>query len=116
MSVRVSIILSMMFLALTALAHSTLKSTVPATGSVLPASPAEVVINFNEPARLTSVVVSTAGAGERKLQFKPTGEAASFTVADPQLQSGSNEIKWRALSKDGHPINGTIVIAVKPAA
>lgn len=116
MSVRVWPILSMLFLAVTALAHSTVKSIVPASGSILPASPGEVVINFNGPTRLTSVLVATAGAAERKLQFQPSGEAASFTIADPQLPSGRNEITWRALSKDGHPISGTIIIVVKPAA
>lgn len=114
MSVRQWPMLSMLFLSLTVLAHSTVKSTVPANGAVLAASPAEVVINFNAPARLTSVVVAAADGAEHKLQFKPSGEADSFTIADPQLANGRNEIKWRALSKDGHPINGTIVIVVKP--
>ena len=80
MSVRVWSMLSLLFLSLTVVAHSTVKNTVPATGSVLPASPAGVVINFNEPARLTSVVVTMAGAGERKLKFMPAGEAASFVI------------------------------------
>jgi copper resistance protein C len=102
--------------AMTAFAHSTVKSTVPASGSILTASPPEVVINFNEPARLVSVLITSVGAAERKLQFTPAGEAASFTIAAPALANGRNEIKWRALSRDGHPINGTIILVVKSAA
>ena len=115
MSIRLLPALVMMFIAAAALAHSTVKSTVPASGSILSASPPEVVINFNEPARLVSVVVTRADAAERKLQFQPVGESATFTIAAPQLASGRNEIKWRALSKDGHPISGTIIMVVKPA-
>ncbi|MFC4312371.1 copper resistance protein CopC [Steroidobacter flavus] len=116
MSTRMLAALVMTFIATAAMAHSTLKSTVPPSDSVLSASPPEVVINFNEPARLVSVIVARAGAPERKLQFTPVAESTTFNVAAPALENGRNEIKWRALSKDGHPISGTIVIVVKPAA
>lgn len=114
MRIRILSALVMTLVAAIVLAHSTVKSTVPANNSTLPASPPEVVINFNEPARLVSVVVARAEAAERKLQFTPVGEGTTFTIAAPQLENGRNEIKWRALSKDGHPIGGTIVIVVKP--
>lgn len=99
-----------------ALAHSTIKNTVPVSGSVLPASPPEVVINFNEPASLTSIVVAEAGKPERKLAFMPSGSSTSFMVHNPNLAQGRNEIKWKALSKDGHPIEGSIIIVIKPGA
>lgn len=107
--------LLMLLLATSAFAHSSVKSSVPANGSVLSASPSEIVINFSEPARLVSVIVTSQGAAERKLQFAPAAEAASFSVAAPKLASGRNEIKWHALSRDGHPISGTIILVVKPA-
>jgi methionine-rich copper-binding protein CopC len=112
---RVLQALAMTFVASIALAHSTLKSTVPVSGSTLTESPPEVIINFNEPARLVSVVVANASAAERKLQFTPAAEGVSFTIAAPALERGRNEIKWRALSKDGHPVSGSIIIVVKPA-
>jgi len=96
-----------------ALAHSTVKSTEPKSGSILLQSPAEVVINFNEPARLTSVVLAEAGMAERKLDFTPAGSATTFTLPAPKLGSGRNEIKWKALSKDGHPISGSIIIVIR---
>jgi methionine-rich copper-binding protein CopC len=107
---------AMLLAAAPALAHSTVKNTVPVSGSVLPTSPAEVTINFNEAARVTSIVLIEAGKGERKLDFMPSGSATSFMVHDPKLGTGRNEIKWKALSKDGHPIEGSIIIVIKPGA
>ncbi len=99
-----------------ALAHSTVKSTVPVSGSVLPSSPAEVTINFNEAARVTSIVVVEAGKPERKLDFMPAGSTTSVMVHNPGLAAGRNEVQWKALSKDGHPISGSIIIVIKPGA
>lgn len=99
-----------------AMAHSTVKNTAPVSGSILPASPKEVTITFNEAARMTSVVVVEAGKPERKLDFMPAGSSTTFMVHDPNLAAGRNEIKWKALSKDGHPISGSIIIVIKPGA
>ena len=99
-----------------ALAHSTVTSTDPPSGSILPASPARIVIDFNEPARPISVTVVTAGAPDRKVSFSPATTAPSFTVTEPKLTTGRNEIQWRALSKDGHPVSGSLIIVVKPGA
>jgi len=100
-----------------ALAHSTVKSTVPASGSVVNRSPDSVFINFNEPARMTSVVVAETGKADRKLEFTPpSGSTTSFRIPSPDLGAGRNEIKWKALSKDGHPIAGSIIIVIKAGA
>lgn len=112
----VGLALAMAVSAAPALAHSTVKSTAPVSGSILPASPAEVTITFNEPARMTSIVVVEAGKPERKLEFMPGGSATVFMVHNPNLATGRNEIKWTALSKDGHPISGSIIIVIKPGA
>jgi hypothetical protein len=97
-----------------AFAHSTVKSTVPASGSVVNRSPDSVFINFNEPARMTSVVVAETGKADRKLEFTPpSGSTTSFRIPAPNLGAGRNEIKWKALSKDGHPVSGSIIILIK---
>lgn len=106
-------------LALTAAAagaHSSIKRTAPASGSVLQASPAEIVIEFNEPARMTSLLVVAADQSERKLEFEPPSSTTSFVSKEPRLGAGRNEVRWRALSKDGHPISGTIIVVIKPGA
>jgi methionine-rich copper-binding protein CopC len=105
---------AMIMSAAPAFAHATVKSTIPASGSVVNRSPDNVFINFNEPARLTSVVVSEAGKADRKLEFTPpSGSTTTVRIPDPRLGAGRNEIKWKALSKDGHPISGSIIIVMK---
>lgn len=103
-------------LAVVGVAHSTVKRTDPVSGSVLSSSPAEILIEFNEAARMTSVVAATADQSERKLAFEPAGEATSFVAKEPRLGAGRNEVRWKALSKDGHPISGTIIVVIKPDA
>jgi copper resistance protein C len=99
----------------TAHAHSTVKSTTPKSGAVLTASPPEVVIELNEAARLTSLIVVEPDGSERKLTFEPAGRSTRFTAPSPALPSGRSELQWKALSKDGHPISGKIIVVIKPA-
>ncbi len=101
--------------AIPAFAHTTLTSSVPASGSILPQSPERVTLSFGELTRLTSVVVTTSG-GERRLAFEPTGAALEFHVGAPALANGRNELQWRALSRDGHVVSGSIILVVRPAA
>lgn len=99
-----------------AFAHSTVDSTQPASGSILPESPEAVTITFNEEARLTAANVEVAGEKDRKLSFTPSGSSTTFTLTEPALVAGRNEITWKALSKDGHAIEGSIIIVIKPGA
>lgn len=100
-------------LATPAMAHSTVKSTTPVSGTIMTVSPPEVVIDFSEPARLTSVILIEPGMPDRKLDFTPGGMARTFTMPAPNLVSGRNEIRWKALSKDGHPIEGSIIVVIR---
>lgn len=93
-------------------AHTSLRSSSPASGSVLNESPAEVSLAFVEPARLTSLVLVNT-AGERRLEFTPSGSAETFTAAKPGFAPGRNELRWKALSKDGHVIEGSIIIVLR---
>jgi len=103
-------------LATQAFAHTTVISTSPKSGSTLEQSPPSIEITFREPVRLTSVVAVEAGKPERKLEFTSTDSAARFKVNNPDLGPGRAEIQWRALSKDGHVISGSLIFVVQPAA
>lgn len=108
---------AMIMSAAPAIAHSTVKNTIPASGAVVNRSPDSIFINFNEPARMTSVVVAEAGKADRKLEFTPpSGSTTTIRIPEPQLGAGRNEIKWKALSKDGHPISGSIIIVMQAGA
>jgi len=98
---------------LSALAHSTMKASSPASGSILEQAPNELVLTFNEPTRLTSLTIVSA-TGESQLQFMPSGSAEAFTSERPPLAAGRNEVSWRALSRDGHVVEGAIILVVRP--
>lgn len=99
-------------LASSAQAHTSLRSSSPASGSVLTESPAVFSLTFLEPVRVTSLVLVTA-AGERQLEFAPVGSAVTFTVTGPGFVAGRNEVRWKALSQDGHVIEGSVIIVIR---
>ncbi len=97
-------------------AHTAIKATLPRDGAVLPESPPAIEIEFAHAARLTSVMASGEDKTERRLEFTPAGSAITFKIPEPGLAPGRNEIKWKALADDGHVINGSLTIIVKPDA
>jgi methionine-rich copper-binding protein CopC len=97
-----------------AYAHTAVAGTNPKSGSVLERSPAVVEISFEHAAHLTSVVLVAAGKPERKLAFTPSGGATTFRLPDPALAPGRNEIRWKALSSDGHVVSGSMVLVIRP--
>jgi methionine-rich copper-binding protein CopC len=92
--------------------HTALKSSLPISGSILEKVPDELVLTFQEPTRLTSLVV-VSPTGETSLKFAPEGSAEVFKSLRPVLDQGRNEVRWRALSKDGHVVEGTIVFTIR---
>lgn len=98
------------------LAHMKVASTTPKNGSELEQSPPSIEITFSAAARLTSVVVVGADKSERKLDFTPKTTATAFTMSNPELKAGRNEIQWKALSKDGHVVTGSLVLTIAPKA
>ena len=98
--------------ALAAQAHTTVRSSNPASGSVLTTSPPVFEVVFAERVKLTSLLLVNK-AGERKLAFKSTASALKFSSAKPGLALGRNEIRWTALSLDGHVIKGSIIIVLR---
>lgn len=96
------------------LAHTGLAGTVPKNGSTLTQSPPVIELTFRGEARLTSVVVIDASKSERKLDFTPKGSATAFKVPNPELKPGHNEIRWKALSKDGHVSSGSLAVTIAP--
>jgi methionine-rich copper-binding protein CopC len=98
--------------AFNAAAHTTIRSSNPASGSVLTQSPPVFEMTFAERVRLTSLILANS-KGEKKLAFKPAASALKFSSAKPGLVLGRNEIRWTALSQDGHVIKGTIIIVMR---
>ena len=102
-------------LSLAAGAHTTVESTEPANGTVLDSSPARIEVRFKHAVQVTSIVAVGADKAERKLSFEPAVSTQVVTITSPALGPGRNELRWKALSNDGHVISGTLSYTVKPA-
>lgn len=94
--------------------HTTVTETVPRSGSVLEQSPAMVQLEFAHAARLTSVLLVGPDHSEHNLEFTPAGSSVSFQFPEPGMGPGRNEIRWKALSDDGHVISGSMIYTINP--
>jgi methionine-rich copper-binding protein CopC len=96
-------------------AHTTIEQAVPASGAVLEQSPATIELKFKHAVRMTSVIVLDAAKAERKVTFEPTTRTQVVAIISPNLGPGRSELRWKALSEDGHVISGSLSYVVKPA-
>lgn len=98
-----------------AFAHTKVAETIPADGDTLEQSPPVIEIHFEHPVHLTAVALLEGGKSERKLEFTPHGSDTSFKLPNPDLHPGRNEIRWKALSSDGHVISGSLILVIDRA-
>lgn len=106
--------------ALPAAAHTKLIRSNPADGAVLDAAPGHVDLAFAGPvnAPLSKVVVLHDGKEVGRPgppEALEGGKGLRATLAEG-LGAGSYEVRWAALSADGHRIEGSLHFEVKAAA
>jgi methionine-rich copper-binding protein CopC len=102
-----------------ALAHAHLQKAVPADGGVVSASPANVILTFSEPARLTACWIQKGDAPKQKITGLATTPAQQISVPVPSLEAGTYVLSWRVVGDDGHVLPGQIHFTVSaggPAA
>lgn len=92
-----------------ALAHSILKRSDPAAGTVLDVAPAEISLTFGDGVRLTALRLG----GDLLDVPDQSGFATLLVVPLPPMEAGAQSIEWRGLSKDGHTVKGNIDFTVK---
>lgn len=104
--------------ALPAVAHSTLLSSTPEGGAELDEAPGAVVLTFNEEITDlgTDIVVSgpdgaDAAGGDTEID----GAEVTRQLGD-DLIAGEYSVTWRAVSADGHPIDGELSFTLTEAA
>jgi methionine-rich copper-binding protein CopC len=94
-------------------AHSQLRATAPAASATVTAPINEVTLTFNEPVhqRFSTVVVD--GPGGLAYSDGPL-RVVDSTVhqAVYPLKSGSYLVRWRVVSADGHPMEGSFGFTV----
>jgi methionine-rich copper-binding protein CopC len=98
-----------------AFAHVHLLKSVPANGATVTQAPANFVLTFAGPAKLTALSLQKDSGPAQKLGPLPAGAAAEITIPAPQLQTGKYVLTWRVLSGDGHVMPGTLSFTVAPS-
>jgi copper transport protein len=95
-----------------ATAHAQLTSTIPASGDQLETSPDEISLTFSEAIEQPEISLLDASGQPISVgpSIQPSSTTASATV--PLLDDGGYVVAWRAISADGHPIEGAFTFAV----
>lgn len=103
----------------TASAHAYLVKTVPAASVVLNAPPPNVQLTYDEAVEPRFAIISVTDADGHQETTGPVHRSSSdpdtlVVPLRPNLPEGWYLIYWRAISVDGHPVNGAFTYAVGP--
>jgi copper transport protein len=94
-----------------ALAHAQLRATDPAEGAVVPAAPAMVTLDFNEP--VAPLVLRWIAPDGAVTDVVGTARNTSVAATPPEgIREGTHLLSWRVVSEDGHPVGGTLTFHV----
>lgn len=97
-----------------AFAHARLLSSDPADGASLAIAPERVSLTFNEdmPAEFSTItVIGPDGAAWHAGELTANGPTIS-TAVRPLGPAGWYEIGYRVVSRDGHPIQGSVAFTL----
>jgi len=103
----------------TADAHAYLVKTVPAASVVLNAPPPSIQLTYDEAVEPRFAIISVTDAEGHQETTGPVHRSPSdpdtlVVPLRPNLPEGWYLIYWRAISVDGHPVNGAFTYAVGP--
>lgn len=88
-------------------AHTHLESSMPADGAVLGSAPAELMLHFSEPTRVTSMTIQKDGETEQTaVSVLPKSASAAVKVPVDSLSPGKYTVNWRAIGGDNHVMKG----------
>ena len=102
-------------------AHAYLVRTVPSASGILNAPPPAVALTFDEAVEPRFAIVSVTDAyGRQQTTGAPRRSPANpdtlVVPLKPHLPEGWYLVYWRAISVDGHPVQGAFTFAVGPNA
>ncbi len=102
-----------------AAAHAYLIKTVPVASGVLNTPPASVQLTYDEAVEPRFAITSvTNAAGQQQatgpVRRSPANPDTLVVPLRPRLPEGWYLVYWRAISVDGHPVQGAFTFAVGP--
>ena len=110
------ILVTALFLNVSAQAHSPLTSFTPADGATLTTAPTSIEMRFRDVSRLIrfALVGDEDGADIDLEDAHLMVEAVDHIVVLPPLAGGRYTASWRAMGEDGHVIKGRFSFTVAP--
>jgi copper transport protein len=102
-----------------AFAHAYLVQTVPAAAAILSSSPATVALTYDEAVEPRFASISVTNPTGRQLTTGPVSRSPAnpdtlVVAVRSRLPQGWYLVYWRAISVDGHPVQGAFTFAVGP--
>jgi copper transport protein len=106
-------------LAASASAHAYLVKTVPAASVIVNTPPPAVALTFDEAVEPRFALISVTDVQGHQVTSGPLHRSASnpdsLVVPLKRLSEGWYLVYWRAISVDGHPVQGAFTFAVGPS-
>ena len=103
-----------------AAAHAYLTKTVPAASVVLETPPASVQLTYDEAVEPRFAIISVTDVNAHSVVTGPVTRSPSnpdtLVVPLKRVPEGWYLVYWRAISVDGHPVQGAFTFAVGPNA
>lgn len=99
-------------------AHDQLVSSTPSTGERLSVAPSSVALKFTAPLLTLGHEIRVVDAASRNW-VQGDAVLARETLTQPlapDLPEGEYQVRWRVVSSDGHPINGSYSFLVGPGS
>lgn len=109
-------LLLVIFIPLSALSHTEIAFLSPENGSILSEAPNEIYIVYHYPVMITKFEMFKSDQDNENIQLSKNflmQSSDAHQIKLPSLKMGEYKIDWRALSEDGHTINGTFSFKIK---
>lgn len=113
-----SLALAALLGAVPAQAHDALASTSPTDGQTISTNPGQVSITLTNPPTTgipgSNILTVTAPDGHVISSGEVTVDGTTLSTAAEIDHDGKHTVQWRAVSADGHPIEGTFSFTYTP--
>src|SRR5581483_11934129 len=101
-------------------AHAYLVKTVPSQNAILDVAPRSVQLTYDEAVEPRFAIIAVTDVHGRQLTTarvsrSPTNPDTLVVPLKPHLAEGWYLVYWRAISVDGHPVQGAYEFAVGPS-
>jgi len=108
---------ALVFTAPHASGHAIVRATTPEIDEVVEDSPAEVVMEFNEPIEINFGAIRVFDTHAKRVdrgaaRYLPDRNDAAQVSLEPNLPEGTYTVAWSIISADGHPIEEAFVFHV----